>query len=214
MKTKRILVIARELQIQCNIRLLWIGSIYPTIVTVLLLRLFPISAQAQFDYNIANDNTVTVTGYDCSNHAVTISNKINELPVVCIGGSAFLGCTELISVTIPNSVTSIGDNAFMGCGLTNVTIGSSVTSIGIGAFVNCKKLVSVTIPASITSIKHDAFRGCTSLTRVYFLGNAPSVGSHVFYGANNATVYFLSGSTGWNTIFCDRPTALWTVTPP
>ena len=214
MKTKRILVIASEPQIQCNIRSLWSGFRYPTVVTVLLFRLFSISAQAQCDYNIANDNTVTITGYDCSNHAVIISNKINELPVVSIGGSAFLGCTDLTSVTIPNSVTGIGDNAFMGCGLTNVTIGSSVTSIGIGAFVNCRNLVSITIPASITNIKHDAFRGCTNLARVYFLGNAPSAGSHVFFGANNATVYFLDGSTGWNTIFCDRPTALWTATSP
>ena len=66
------------------------------------------------------------------------------------------GCTSLTSVTIPNSVTSIGDSAFSGCtSLTSVTIPDSVTSIGDGAFV-----------------------GCTSLTGVYFQGNAPSLGWH------------------------------------
>ena len=67
-------------------------------------------------------------------------------------------CTGLTSVTIPASVTSIGDYAFYGCtGLTSVTIPASVTSIGDYAFYGCTGLTSVTIPASVTSIGYCAF---------------------------------------------------------
>jgi len=79
--------------------------------------------------------------------------------------------------TIPDSVTSIGVNAFISCtGLTSVTIGSSVTSIGSGAFSNCTGLTSVTIPNSVTSIGVGTFSGCTGLTSVTFEGTIPSSG--------------------------------------
>ena len=65
------------------------------------------------------------------------------------------------SVTIPNSVISIGNEAFSYCrSLTSVTIPNSVTSIGDNAFYNCSSLTSVTIPNSVTSIRDDAFYGC------------------------------------------------------
>jgi hypothetical protein len=70
----------------------------------------------------------------------------------------------LTSITIPNSVTSIGNYAFSGCSsLTSVTVPSSVTSIGDYAFYGCKSLTGITIPESITSIGSSAFSGCTSL---------------------------------------------------
>ena len=73
------------------------------------------------------------------------------------------------SVTIGNSVTSIGDYAFYGCsGLTSVTIPNSVTSIGEWAFNGCSGLTSVTIPNSVTSIGKRAFEGCSGLTTLNF----------------------------------------------
>lgn len=65
---------------------------------------------------------------------------------------AFYDCSDLWSVTIPNSVTNIWNGAFCGSGLTSVIIPISVTSIGNNAFVNCEKLTSITIPNSVTSI--------------------------------------------------------------
>ncbi len=80
---------------------------------------------------------------------------------------AFSGCSGLTSVTIPGSVTSIGQYAFDGCsGLTSVTIGNSVTSIGEMAFYGCRGLTSVTIPNSVTSIGELAFYGCSGLMSV------------------------------------------------
>jgi hypothetical protein len=103
-------------------------------------------------------------GY-CSNlTSVTIPNSVTT-----IGAYAFDGCTSLASVTFtPTSkVTSIGNYAFRGCtSLTSVPIPNSVTSIGTGAFQNCTSLTSVTIPNSVTTIALGAFNYCTSLAAI------------------------------------------------
>ena len=91
--------------------------------------------------------------------SVTIPNKVTS-----IGNSAFSSCSTLASITISGSVTSIGSSAFDGCSaLTTITIPSSVTSIGASAFKGCSALKSMTIPGSVTSIGDCAFNGCSSL---------------------------------------------------
>ncbi|MBQ6863053.1 MAG: leucine-rich repeat protein, partial [Clostridia bacterium] len=101
--------------------------------------------------------------------------------VTSIGDVAFLYCTSLPSVTIPDSVTRIGGAAFRGCtSLTSVTIGNSVTSIGIGAFYNCTSLTSVTIPDSVTSIEWNAFSDCTKLTSVTIPDSVTSIVNGAF----------------------------------
>ncbi len=94
--------------------------------------------------------------------SVTIPSSVTS-----IGNAAFIGCSGLTSVTIPNSVTSIGSGAFSSCrGLTSVTIPNSVTSIGSSAFSGCGGLTSVTIPSSVTSIGSSVFSSCGSLTSI------------------------------------------------
>jgi hypothetical protein len=85
--------------------------------------------------------------------------------VTSIGDSSFSGCSGLISVTISEGVTSIGDYTFSGCSsLTGITIPEGITSIGGSAFYGCSSLSSITIPEGVTSIGYYAFRDCSSLS--------------------------------------------------
>ena len=96
--------------------------------------------------------------------------------VISIGSDAFVGCTSL------TSVTSIGGSAFSGCtNLTSITIPDSVTSIGSYAFEDCTSLTSVTIGNSVTSIGGSAFSGCTSLTSITIPDSVTSIGDYAFY---------------------------------
>ena len=115
--------------------------------------------------------------------SITIPNSVTS-----IGDRAFYVCSGLTSATIPNSVTSIGDYAFYGCsGLTSITIGNSVTSIGDYAFLDCSELTSVTIPNSVKTIGEDAFYGCSGLTSVTIGNSVETIGMSAFYGCSGLT---------------------------
>ncbi len=132
-------------------------------------ELVPLGAgQAEgYTYRTVN-GAITITGYTSFDPAVVIPGTIADLPVAAIGEYAFYGCTSLMTVTIPKSVTSIG---------------------------------------------FYAFAYCTNLAGVYFRGDAPVVASSVFAFAG-PTVYFLPGTTGWETTLSERPTAPWFLPNP
>ena len=135
-----------------------------------------------------------VPAYLCYDMSVLASITIPN-SVTSIGGSAFSGCSSLTSVTIPNSVTSIGTYAFQGCSsLSSVTIPNNVTSIEAGAFSGCSSLTSVTIPNGVTSIGGGAFSGCSSLTSVTIPNSVTSIGETAFSGCSSLTSITLPDS--------------------
>ena len=114
--------------------------------------------------------------YFNSLQSVTIPNSVKS-----IGDGAFQLCVSLQSASIPNSVTSIGDWAFSSCeSLQSITIPNSVKSIGDEAFSGCESLQSVTIPNSVTSIGDNAFSWCQSLQSVTIPNSVTKIGDGAF----------------------------------
>ena len=108
--------------------------------------------------------------------------------VTSIGNEAFNRCGSLTSFVIPNGVTSIGDSAFAGCrSLSNIAIPDSVTSIGTWTFCGCESLTNIAIPDSVTRIGNNAFCYCKSLSSVVVPDGITSIGYGTFWGCGSLT---------------------------
>ncbi|MBQ9773428.1 MAG: leucine-rich repeat domain-containing protein [Clostridia bacterium] len=158
----------------------------------------------EFELNEAKDAYIVVGIGSCTDEDLVIPSTYRGKPVTGIKGEgaggaapAFIACEHLKSVTIPDTVTSIGDCAFQYCSnLTSVTIGDNVTSIGFGAFNACDLLTSITIPRSVTSIDAGAFSGCNEVAElsIYYIGTPHdwqniSIGYHSF-SLSSVTRYY------------------------
>ena len=121
-----------------------------------------------------------------------------------IGNQAFMNWTGLTSINIPESVTSIGSEAFNHCiALNSITIPEGVTSIGGFAFAGCISLTSIIIPDSVESIVFSAFRGCKNLTNIKIPNSVSKIGEEAFYGCDSLTSVNLPNNlTKINSIFC------------
>ena len=133
-------------------------------------------------------NRVSYTGDVVIPEEVTIMNRTRK--VTSIGNAAFVCCSGMTSVTIPNSVTSIDYEAFAACtGLTSIIVPNSVTSLGEAAFSECTGLVSATISDNVTEIGSTTFNRCSSLTSVVLPDSVTSIGACAFqYCSNLASI--------------------------
>ena len=127
-----------------------------------------------------------------SNHLIKAETSVTYCYIrqgtKAIGGGAFSGCTELMDITIPDSVTTIDSSAFYNCkGLTNIIIPDNVTKLGAYAFSSCTGLTSITIPDSITLVEEGTFKGCTGLTSITVPDSVTSIEYEAFYNCYRLT---------------------------
>ena len=140
-------------------------------------------------YSIDGDNVFVTSGDSKYQGVIAIPNQVKyngkTYCVKIIGYCAFQDCKSLTSITIPNSVTSVGDFAFSSCsGLTSVTIPNSVTSIGICSFSYCYSLTTVNLPNSLTYIGKQAFWECYGLKSINIPPKVTYIGDYPFSGCS------------------------------
>jgi len=116
---------------------------------------------------------------------VVIGDDQKDVDLTSIGSEAFQGCGAIKEVYIGNAVGSIGDRAFNDIGAETITIGNSVKTIGYAAFYSCNNLKSVVIPDSVTSIGERAFTYCNGMTSISFGKGLKSIGAAAFYSCSS-----------------------------
>ena len=155
-----------------------------------------------FDFEFTPDNTaVIVIRYKGTAADVTIPSRYKGKPVTMIDHAAFHD-SAVTSVTIPDSVTSIPDDAFSYCSqLTNISIPNSVTFIGFSAFNSCTSLKSITLPSSLSTIQSYAFYNCGNLKTIRIPVSVTSIGNYAFDVCPSLmTVTYPGSKTQWDDI--------------
>lgn len=144
---------------------------------------------------------------------------LTECAIVAVGEHAFADDSTIRSIVLPDTIETIGENAFRGSSLTEITIPQGVSTIGAGAFSGCENLTQVKIPATVTEIPEGAFRGCSSLSSVTIAEGVTEIGASAFDGCSSLTQVTLPdtietieadafGTDGSNlTIYCSSQTA-------
>ena len=129
--------------------------------------------------------------YDVETTSISIPETVTS-----IGKYTFYQCKSLTSLYISGSVTSIGSSAFEDCtGLTSVTLSKGLTSIGGSSFEGCKGLTSITIPSTVGSIALNAFKDCSSLNNITSEIQQPfAINENVFSTYDTATLKVPAGT--------------------
>ena len=180
------------------------------LAVAMLLTLLPVAAfaapapESDFEYGVDKD-TATITKYKGAGGTVEIPATLGGYPVTGIQMQAFIKCTSLKSVSMPESMTWIGDSAFAGCtGLEQVEISPNLTAIGSKSFYSCNGLTSVVVPDKVTSIESLAFFGCLNLESITIPASVTTLDSTFVYGCTNLKkIEFKGTQAQWNALSID-----------
>lgn len=180
------------------------------LAVAMLLTLLPAAAfaapapESDFEYGV-NKGTATITKYKGAGGTVEIPATLGGYPVTGIQMQAFIECTSLKSVSMPESMTWIGDSAFAGCtGLEQVEFSPNLTAIGSKSFYSCNGLTSVVVPDKVTSIESLAFFGCLKLESITIPAGITTLASSFVYGCTNLKkIEFKGTQAQWNALSID-----------
>ena len=181
-----------------------------------------IDASSIFSYAPNDDGTITVTAYNGNLSEIRIPEKISGMTVSGIGESVFENFSDETAriISLPETVTSIGDGAFKNCTeqividgeisylgesafentakLTEINLSDSLESIPFKAFSGAASLTEITLPKNLKSISEDAFMNCTVLRSLIVSSSELSVGNSAFSGCTSlVTVFFTGSSDEW-----------------
>lgn len=170
------------------------------------------------EYSIGNDGAVVV---GCDNTNIvdipeTVLYEGEEYPVIGIAGRAFFNCNKMTSISLPSSLTYIGEKAFYGCNsLLSLELPSSVTTIGQNAFEKCLSIEALSLSSSLTEIADETFKDCYAISSVTIPSSVTRIGNSAFYSCYSMTSISIPTSVteigGWAFYGCDH---LKTVTIP
>ena len=148
-----------------------------------------------WSYKVLEKGSVCLTNYRGTETTVVIPERIAKNSVIALGDNVFStekinrppankeAINKLLSVTLPDTITSIGNGAFYWCkNIRFVNIPSSVSSIGEQAFYYCRHITSIIIPNGVTCIRGSTFEGCIRLTDVTIPDSVTEIGKNAFNG--------------------------------
>lgn len=179
----------------------------------MLLTLLPAAAfaapapESDFEYGASNGRAI-IRKYKGAGGTVEIPATLGGYPVTGIKMQAFIECVSLKSVSMPESMTWIGNGAFAGCtGLESVALPAGLKSIGENVFYSCASLTSVVIPDKVTSIGSLAFFGCLKLESITVPAGITTLASSFVYGCTNLKkIEFKGTQAQWNALLIDPNT--------
>lgn len=140
----------------------------------------------ELTYETIDATTCRVVGYAGTPIDVVIPETFEGRTVAGLFGRVFQSCSTLQSITIPNTVTDIGDGCFMFCtSLTQVVFPQSIANLGTELFYGCTSLVEIAIPESVTTIGNSCFSACSALVEITIPESVTEIGGACFVGCDS-----------------------------
>ncbi|MCD8019570.1 MAG: leucine-rich repeat domain-containing protein [Clostridiales bacterium] len=151
---------------------------------------------------VVENNVKSIGKYAFGTYYYNLTSVTLPSTITSIGDSAFRDCSKLTSINLPSNITTIGSFAFEYCtGLKDISLPSSLISVGTCTFAHCSKLKSISIPVRTTVIAIKAFESCTSLKYIFIPTSTTEIQDGAFLSCTSLSdVYYAGTSAKWEEI--------------